>query len=307
MARYIIPVWKMCEEVARSLPAIFTPIQVISKVQEKYPDVKGGTIRCQVMGLSPNHPSSRYYPKPCALFYYLGKGRFRLLEPSDRIVEGTTRFSGSSHKELMEDTEMPNREEFLRGCQEFKKHEKRDAMYKVAAFLMSHFWGKPSDMADGLGVLLLTWNQAFYRYGLFDFDRLEKCIAHNIQRLERFRQRYISSLSADDEGEIKNLFNDFLGALQIDSGNKMKGRRSPVAVAKALHLLAPNFFPVWDDKIARAYGCYYSNYAGEKYVSFCGIMKDMVETVKDYIKVSDKSLLKLLDEYNYSKYTKGWI
>lgn len=62
---------------------------------------------------------------------------------------------------------IPNREEFLKGCEEFEKHEKRDAMYKVATFLVFHFWGKPSDMADGLGVLLLTWNQAFYRYGIF--------------------------------------------------------------------------------------------------------------------------------------------
>jgi len=34
---------------------------------------------------------------------------------------------------------IPNREEFLKGCEEFEKHEKRDAMYKVATFLISHF------------------------------------------------------------------------------------------------------------------------------------------------------------------------
>lgn len=60
----------------------------------------------------------------------------------------------------------PTEEEFLNGIIEFEKQEKRDAMYKVATFLVSHFWGNPSDMADGLGVLLLTWNQAFYRYGM---------------------------------------------------------------------------------------------------------------------------------------------
>ena len=36
---------------------------------------------------------------------------------------------------------IPNRGEFLKGCEEFEKHEKRDAMYKVATFLISHFWG----------------------------------------------------------------------------------------------------------------------------------------------------------------------
>jgi len=64
-------------------------------------------------------------------------------------------------------------------------------MYKVATFLVSHYWGKPSDMADGLGVLLLTWNQAFYRYGIFDFDKLEKCITDNLRKIESFRGKDI--------------------------------------------------------------------------------------------------------------------
>lgn len=137
---------------------------------------------------------------------------------------------------------MPSRDEFLKGCEAFERHEKRDAMYKVATFLLSHFWGKPSDMADGLGVLLLTWNQAFYRYGVFDFDRLEKCINHHFKKVETFRNKHIFALSSSDEEDIKDLFTKFLEALQIDTGT-MRGRKSPVAVAKALHLLAPSFFP----------------------------------------------------------------
>ncbi len=100
-----------------------------------------------------------------------------------------------------------------------------------------------------------------------------------------------------------------MDALQIADGS-MCGRKSPVAVAKALHLLAPNFFPLWDDRIAKAYGCYYNNDPAEKYVQFMKLMKEFVENIKDYIDFSDylnKTLLKLIDEYNYSKYTKGWI
>lgn len=201
---------------------------------------------------------------------------------------------------------IPNREEFIKGCEEFEKHEKRDAMYKVATFLISHFWDKPPDMADGLGVLLLTWNQAFYRYGIFDFDKLEECITENFQKIESFRNRDISSLSNSDEDAIKDLFNKFLEALQIDSGN-VQGRKSPVSVAKALHLLAPKFFPLWDTKIARAYKCYYNENPAESYVSFCKITKDMADEVENYISRSDKTVIKLIDEYNYSKYTQGWI
>ncbi|MCK4735190.1 MAG: hypothetical protein KAT65_22245 [Methanophagales archaeon] len=281
---------------------------------------------------------------------------------------------------------IPNREEFFKGCEEFEKYEKRDAMYKVATFLVSHFWRKPADMANGLGVLLLTWNQAFYRYGIFDFDKLEECIIDNLQKIESFRNRDILSLSNTDEKDIKDLFAKFLEALQIDrirfsdknkkrdtqkdlesflrkigieyedsdnletlynsikNNQKIKNgvvfiskeesnskkdyieikisqlesregrtleslgliRRSPVSVTKTLHLLAPSFFPLWDDKIARAYECYYNENPAEKYVSFCKITKIIADKVKNYIDKSDRTL-KLIDEYNYSKYTQGWI
>ena len=201
---------------------------------------------------------------------------------------------------------IPNREEFLKGCEEFEKHEKRDAMYKVATFLVLHFWGKPSEITDGLGVLLLTWNQAFYRYGIFDFDKLEKCITNNFNKIENFRNRDLSRLEDSDEDDIKELFVKFLEALQIASGRR-QGTKSPVAVAKALHLLAPNFFPLWDNNIARAYGCYYDENPAEKYVSFCKITKALVDKVTSFISRSEKTLIKLIDEYNYSKYTQGWI
>ena len=106
----------------------------------------------------------------------------------------------------------------------------------------------------------------------------------------------ISELDSDDQQKLYSL----------DKKMKMI-KRSPVSVSKALHLLAPAFFPLWDDKISRAYGCYYNENPAQRYISFCKIMKNMVEKVKDYIKISDKSVLKLIDEYNYSKYTQGWI
>jgi len=201
---------------------------------------------------------------------------------------------------------IPSKEEFCRAVEEFERREKRDAMYKVATFLVSYCWGNPSDMADGLGVLLLTWNQAFYRYGAFDFDRLEECVAGNFQQLDGLRAREIVTLSESDEGHIGGLFDEFLSALQIDSG-KARGRKSPVGVAKALHLLAPAFFPLWDYRIARAYKCYYQYRPSEKYVSFCKIMRSFVEEVRGFVERSDVSMLKLVDEYNYSIYTKEWI
>lgn len=197
-------------------------------------------------------------------------------------------------------------EEFQRGCLEFDKHEKRDAMYKVATKLIKENWGNVNEISDALGVLLLTWNQAFYRYGIFDFDELESCLSTHFNELDALRKREISTLSESDEPLIRAIFIDFLSALRIEGGSK-KGQKSPVAVAKTLHLLAPSFFPIWDDKIARAYRCHYSINPEEQYLKFSRIAKQQVDQLKKGIPNPDKPYLKLLDEYNYSKYTKKWI
>jgi len=196
--------------------------------------------------------------------------------------------------------------EFKRGYQAFQAHEARDAMYKIATFVISQFWGRPADMADGLGVLLLTWNQAFYRYGSFDFDRLEHVIHDTFPAVASYRDRDIETFETSDEVVIKNLFGQFLDALQIGNG-KMKGRKSPVAVSKALHLLGPGFFPLWDDRISRAYDCHYAYQPAEKYVTFSHKMKEIARQIGTYVPSGNKTLLKLIDEYNYAKFTKAWI
>jgi len=203
--------------------------------------------------------------------------------------------------------EIPSALEFQQGYIAFQQYEKRDAMYKTATFLVDHFWGKPSEMADGLGVLLLTWNQAFYRYGLFDFDKLEECISNNQELLDRYRERDILSYSVRDDQSIRYLFQQFLAALRRCEGKKT-GAKSPVGVSKALHLLARGFFPLWDTKIAHAYDCQYTYKPTEKYLIFVGKMKQVAEELHGVAtQPANKTLLKLIDEYNYAKYTKGWV
>lgn len=197
--------------------------------------------------------------------------------------------------------------EFEHGCLEFQAREPRDAMYKTASFLVQHFWGQPRDMADGMGVLLLTWNQAFYRYGSFDFALLEDALRTNMAVIEELRPRDILSLVDADEPTIKRLFLAFLDALRIKEGTK-KDCKSPVAVAKALHLLAPHFLPIWDDKIAKAYGCRYSLHPERKYVAFAHQMQGLARHLQEHVPPGGgRTFLKLIDEYNYAKYTKHWI
>jgi hypothetical protein len=204
---------------------------------------------------------------------------------------------------------VPTPEEFKRGYTAFREKERRDAMYKTATFLVQHFWGNPAEIADGLGVLLLTWNNAHHRYGSFDFQLLENMITSNRALLQSFRNRDISSYTAEDDPSITALFNEMLKALRICEGKK-KGAGSPVGVAKALHLLAPAYFPLWDLKIARAYGCNYSEQPASKYLIFLRKMKELRATlIEEGVTFNEpgRRALKVLDEYNYARFTKKWV
>ena len=193
---------------------------------------------------------------------------------------------------------IPNYKDIISGVKAFETKEPRDAMYKLATFLIEQLWGDPYKMSNALGVLLLTWNQAFYRYGPFNYNELEKCIRDHLKLLTSFRSKNIKDISDSDFSNIKKLFLAFLDSLRIEDGPK-KGIKSPVSVAKALHLLAPNFFPLWDKEIAKIYKCDYKKDPQQKYLKFCRINQQIVKTFQDST-FNNKTILNAIDEYNYS-------
>ena len=200
------------------------------------------------------------------------------------------------------DFHIPDCDEFRKGYEIYNKQENRGRIYFEALAVVSENWGNPEDMARGIGIIIRGWN---YRYSNYDFDGLVSCINTNLAVLNDLRFKNIEALSDDDGGTIKDLFSRFNEALK----RQRDGRRSPVSVAKALCLFAPNFLPLWDSKIADKYDCFYfSDTADDPYLRFCKKMKILAEHVKNYVPCSDdRSLLKRIDEYNYSKYTMHWI
>ena len=77
-----------------------------------------------------------------------------------------------------------------------------------------------------------------------------------------------------------------------------------VGAAKALHLLAPQFFPLWDRKIARAYGLPIGKKGSndEKYWNFVRIAE---RQCLDH--AGCQNPLKRIDEFNYCEYTTNWF
>jgi len=193
---------------------------------------------------------------------------------------------------------IPDCEEFKDGINAYNMKEKRGPIWFSALSTVTTNWGKPAKMAEGIHELIKGWNRF---YSDIDLQKLSTCIKKNQTTLTGLKGRHIISLSNKDIPIIEDLFRQFLSAL----ARVKDDRESPVSVAKAFSLLAPDFLPIWDILIAWAYG---SITASGTYIPFCLKMKILYEKVKHCIPPGDdRSLLKRIDEYNYSKYTMKWI
>lgn len=213
--------------------------------------------------------------------------------------------------------------QLLNGCENYIKNEPRDFIYKIATRIVSQSEDNPTKVSEGLAVLLLTWNMSFYKFGLLDIDQLEECLRKWYRELREYERRDIESLTTRDDVHIRRIFDDFKVAL------RREGKRpadAPVSAAKALHLLAPKFFPLWDDSIAKAREHECSGMKSEDYVRFMHKTRDLAdEVLESYVeehggtrdeaveaiwnlhphKIPEKKgkLLKWIDEYNYARYT----
>lgn len=183
----------------------------------------------------------------------------------------------------------------------FEENEPRDLFYRVATVLIQQATEGNTELsiADAVAALLQTWNQSYYRYHKFDavhFAEIQRVIKEHPEVISDLRQRNIGSLKAGDETSVISVFTDFEVVL------------GPVGAAKCLHLLAPDFFPLWDRAIAEAYGVYLRPRGknGKKYFGFMETTKTQVLRLRKERK-GKRHLVKAVDEFNYCRYTLGVI
>ena len=190
----------------------------------------------------------------------------------------------------------PSETDFKAAIAAYRACETRGPVYFHALRHIADGWGNAVEMATGIGLLLKSWHNAFYRFGPYDATRLATCIEENMAMLGTLYERAIDSFALDDEPHVRSLFSAFTAALR---GGKKGKQESTVATAKAMHLLAPGFLPLWDNPIAGAYDQF--PMWAHNYVSFCWQMKEMASAVQGYVaNPDDCTILKRVDEFNYA-------
>lgn len=185
--------------------------------------------------------------------------------------------------------------------QAFEMNEPRDLFYRSATELVGLALREPDRLAvaDALAILLQTWKKNFYRFhkafNAAHFAEIDNLLTRYRSELKVYREKKIEDLTDADSEGVQTLFKDFETVL------------GPVGAAKALHLLAPMFFPLWDRTIAQKYGVPLDGTytKSRNYRSFTLTSKQ-----QSYDLIAEGytgNPLKAIDEWNYCHLSKGWI
>jgi hypothetical protein len=183
----------------------------------------------------------------------------------------------------------------------FGTYEPRDVFYRAATYLVTKALEHeaPLSVSEALSVLLQTWNRAYYQYHPIrsdHYEQLDHLLTEHGVWLKSVRHRSIDTMTANDKSHLIDVFQDFEMLL------------GPVGAAKALHLLAPALLPLWDRAIAVAYGLELgpTGTNGHRYVRLANLAKAQAAGLVGKAVARD-GVLKAIDEYNYCRFTKGWM
>jgi hypothetical protein len=182
----------------------------------------------------------------------------------------------------------------------FNEVEPRGVFYRAATELLRlALEGQTAlTVAEALAVLLQTWNKTLYRFKKRTFNE------EHFQDIERLWKRYQRDLLAYRQQTIMDLDQqETTKAAVVDIFKEFERVLGAVGAAKALHLLAPQLFPLWDDAITKGYSRRLrgARSNADRYWGFMLVAKEQCSYLSGG--VDHRTLLKRIDEYNYCRYT----
>jgi len=177
----------------------------------------------------------------------------------------------------------------------YERGEPRDLFYRVAQALMADAEAGRGrfSVVEGLAVLLQSWNLGYYRRAGHRFDEahyeaIGELLKSNQDDLDRLRERSIETLADGDRPMVERLFDRAVAVL------------GPVGSAKALHLLAPRWFPIFDNYILKAFQVWGRD--GRAYWRFMTAIKAQVQMVGGE-GAAGANVVKALDELSFCRFT----
>jgi hypothetical protein len=227
--------------------------------------------------------------------------------------------------------EMKNPDKLLRGCEKFHEIEPRDIIYLVARKIILENPSSEYHILAGVEVLLLTWNAVYLQR---QPEKVRRKLENDILEAYRvvkndfdfFKDEKLESINLKDSdiiSRVKRIFKAFASRKSIES----------TGASKAIHLINPELFMMWDNEIRRNYHKLHPFYRIKSesledcYAEFMKTMQDVAKSIlaqktveeirhiyhdriysKDpklmdvFSQATMESLPKMLDECNYVRF-----
>lgn len=164
----------------------------------------------------------------------------------------------------------------------------RDKVYDWSLELI-----KEGKISQGIILMLSTWNFAYFRYHIKDFDLegFEKIVKEC--GLDYFKDKQFEELNFEDK-EIKERIIKIYNVLSSFEGVRYVG------ATKVMHFLYPKVFMMWDGKIINQYG---AKTSPEGYIDFTRKMQEMYKRGDFENLDKSVSIPRAIDIYNMNKYS----
>lgn len=202
--------------------------------------------------------------------------------------------------------ETPDSEEFSRivGTYE-KRYGKLELVYRdvLAKFQVKELSDFDKDyLVSILTQYLFKWGKMARVLGFKGCETLGSKLIQMDSQLKNFKQESLSTIDIiKNSGKITTIYDEIMNTRWKSNRGRIK-RVGPTSTSKALHLVAPNLFMLWDRAIRNYYG-FKDN--GVEYSRFLKTMQhwfnELKPTIERLQQQCDKSCTKIIDEYNWIK------
>lgn len=293
-----------------------TTSEIIAWIYRRYPEKpwKVVTIKCHLIGLSINHPSSKHYPTlhKQACLYQEGKGRYRLYEFIPQVVatfkkEAIVHGNKITINELKIACYLYERfTDYDKGYKNLRSIEELDLSFKDHSLKLLDWlrsWGCRQFKTDDTEMSIKNLTDWYLRNSKFLPDP-------KLNLLDGDEIHFDITSSIFDRLQNTKISERYNATSEVTVG--------PVGAAKILFALRPNFYSPWDRPICQGKGYQLD---GHGYIEY---LKDIQETLKaleteckgrglelaDLIKITNRpisTLPKLIDEFNWVTITNKCI
>ncbi len=183
----------------------------------------------------------------------------------------------------------------------FMENEVRGFIYPLALSERKH------SVVNAILLLLWVWNADAYREIPRSKGQFLKDHKYELEEAIKWIAAECTALLTEDlrSINIRQHRNLILGCFK--RFNQIE-RIGPTGTSKALHIINPHLFMLWDQYIRKAYGCN-SDAAPLDYLEFTQLMQRLSEDITPAKwgsicgKCDGVSVPRLLDQYNYVRYT----